>query len=547
VYDLTVSWPLDLWHRVPAATACLLAFAAILAPRVARAGGFELPDLGGQALGRGATFTARADDGLALHYNVAGLARQRGTHILAGGNMVLHQFQFNREGQYPRAGNEFDGFKYPPAVNSGGVGFLPTGVLTTDFGGLDRLTLAVGLLTPSVVPNRAFNGLIPALANGKQTNVPGPARLDVVRNGGILLYPTAGLAFRVTRAFDLGVSFSPVLWTLDSQQSFYLAPDETTCPKPEAVQCITQVKLTGSASAFTGALGAMVRPSPSFQLGAQFKLPTTLKADMAIAADATSITASKQGSGSVELKLPWVLRTGARYIKMDKTFEVYDLEADFTYEGWGSAQGEGMATTIASFGDVKNVSYVNRHNYNNTFSIRAGGAYNEPLEGGVLSVRGGGFFDSTATAPKYTRADYDTLGKFGATIGVGYKIGPVTANLGFAFISSVKRTVTSDAEMGAVNLSKGGKSVDGADAKLSPGNRGTFWGATQIFSLSVDVALETFWDQRGPSWGDPRYEALVPAKKRGEKDKKDDADDKDKDGKDEDKSDEKKTDPENPS
>ena len=43
----------------------------------ARAGGFELPGNDAEALARGGAFTAKADDGAALDYNVAGLARQR--------------------------------------------------------------------------------------------------------------------------------------------------------------------------------------------------------------------------------------------------------------------------------------------------------------------------------------------------------------------------------------------------------------------------------------------------------------------------------------
>ena len=45
-------------------------------PRVARGGGLEYPDNGAEAMGRGAAFTAKADDGTALMYNVAGFARR---------------------------------------------------------------------------------------------------------------------------------------------------------------------------------------------------------------------------------------------------------------------------------------------------------------------------------------------------------------------------------------------------------------------------------------------------------------------------------------
>src|SRR5262245_24572929 len=87
-------------------------FARIIAPAIAgvtllvcplaRAGGFdELPDQGAQALGRGATFTAKADDATALYYNVAGIARQRGTRVQISGNLQLNTIYFARAGRYP--------------------------------------------------------------------------------------------------------------------------------------------------------------------------------------------------------------------------------------------------------------------------------------------------------------------------------------------------------------------------------------------------------------------------------------------------------------
>ncbi|HEX4461131.1 MAG TPA: hypothetical protein VIA18_24290, partial [Polyangia bacterium] len=57
--------------------ACSLVFSSLLLQSVAWAGGFELPDNDAEALARGAAFTAKADDGMAIEYNVAGLARQR--------------------------------------------------------------------------------------------------------------------------------------------------------------------------------------------------------------------------------------------------------------------------------------------------------------------------------------------------------------------------------------------------------------------------------------------------------------------------------------
>src|SRR4051794_23106586 len=77
--------------------------ALVAVTRVVYAGGLELPDNGTEALGRGGAFTAKADDATALQYNVAGLARQRGTRLLVDGNLVLATMEFQRAGVYPDA------------------------------------------------------------------------------------------------------------------------------------------------------------------------------------------------------------------------------------------------------------------------------------------------------------------------------------------------------------------------------------------------------------------------------------------------------------
>src|SRR5580692_10031200 len=79
----------------------LLVLALLGWPSRALASGFEIPDNGTQAIGRGGAFTARADDGTALEYNVAGLAQQRGTRLLLDANLWLSSYTFQRSGAYP--------------------------------------------------------------------------------------------------------------------------------------------------------------------------------------------------------------------------------------------------------------------------------------------------------------------------------------------------------------------------------------------------------------------------------------------------------------
>src|SRR4051812_23763090 len=102
--------------------------ALVAVTRAVYAGGLELPDNGTEALGRGGAFTARADDATALQYNVAGLARQRGTRLLFDGNLALSSLDFQRDGAYPdspSAATPWGGQPFPLVHNSGGPFFAP--------------------------------------------------------------------------------------------------------------------------------------------------------------------------------------------------------------------------------------------------------------------------------------------------------------------------------------------------------------------------------------------------------------------------------------
>src|SRR5947199_10365204 len=116
-----------------------IVLAVLGSPAAAFAGGFELPGNGPEALGRGAAFTAKADSPLALDYNVAGLAKQRGTKLLFDGNLVIQDYEFTRAGSYPVENGPggmplpYSGMPYPKNQNHAGPFLGPFLGLTTDF------------------------------------------------------------------------------------------------------------------------------------------------------------------------------------------------------------------------------------------------------------------------------------------------------------------------------------------------------------------------------------------------------------------------------
>jgi long-chain fatty acid transport protein len=492
----------------------------------ARAGGFELPDLGAQALGRGATFVAKADDGTAMYYNPAGLARQRGTRLYAGGNLYLHSFEFQRAGSFPDDPNDtntpWGGKPYPAVDNSAGPFFTPFLVASTDFASFDRLTVAVGVFTPSTIGNRTFPLAI--------RNAPAASRYDFIQSRSSIIYPTLSGAYRVTPWLDLGVSAHLVLAKFDQTTVSYA--DLGQCPNVEYQPCDSRGTLVASATSFAATFGALARPTRNFAFGLSVRTPISLTAQGTFTPEAPKIAnvQLQPGAATLTTSLPLIIRGGARYIAMDGDFEVYDLELDGTYEGWSAAQGTGPEIQIPNLGTFTNIDTLIVHGYSDTYSARLGGAYNFQAFDGVLTVRAGGFFDSSATGSfTYTRLDFDTLTKIAGTLGFGYRHGAFGVDLGYAAVASVPRLVgTNQGDVRPINGSKNGKPLANDGTTLPAVNEGAYRGFTNIFSIGLTVTFDELWGAARPfHYGnsyEPGYVGPGDGPKEEKKDDKKDAD-----------------------
>lgn len=472
----------------------------------ARAGGFEIPDNGTQALGRGAAFVAKADDGTAIEYNPAGLARQRGTRLLVDGNFYFESYEFRRAGTFPDDPNDpatpWGGKPFPAVTNSGGPSFTPFVALSSDFGTFDRFTAAAGVFGPSMVHNRTF----PLGLQG----APAGSRYDFVQSRSNVLYPTASAAYRVTRWLDVGLSAHLVLASLDRTQVSYV--DAGACPNPEYQPCDSRGTLTANATALAGTLGVMVRPEESLAFGVSARTPVSLDGDGRLDPEAQRLGQIQlaPGQASVSTALPLTVRAGGRYVQMDRDFEVWDLELDGVYEGWSAAEGDGTRVRIAKLGELTNIDALDVHRYKDTFGLRAGGAYSFEVGTGVLTARLGGYYDSSATDFATTRLDYDTLAKVAGTLGVGYKIDAFTLEAAYAGVASVPRLVGAGVgDVRPLNLARNGRSVDGAGQTLPAVNEGAYRGFTHILSIGVTVTFDLFFGApRQLHYGNP-YEPHV--------------------------------------
>lgn len=224
----------------------------------ARAGGLEYPDNGSEGMGRGAAFTAKADDGTALIYNVAGFARQRGTRLTVGSNIALHSATFQRSGVYPDSPSDpltpWGGEPFPLVKSTGSPLPVPHLVLSSDLGS-DRFTAAAGVYAPSVMGGRVF----PLGVDGK----PSPARYDATKSGGLIAYPSLAAAYRVSEWLDIGAAVHLVVANLEATSMSSADLAKAICPNQEYQPCDTRQTISTKGTTVAFSVGGLVRPKRS--------------------------------------------------------------------------------------------------------------------------------------------------------------------------------------------------------------------------------------------------------------------------------------------
>lgn len=454
------------------------------------AGGFDIPDHGTQALGRGGAFVAKADDGTAIYYNPAGLARQRGTKLLANANVYFSSFSFQRAGRFPGDSTDGEtpwaGSPFPKVANEGGAYVAPFAALSTDFGTFDRFTAAVGIFGRPSVGNRTFPFGV--------DNAPSAARYDFVQSRSSYLYPTVSAAYRVAPWLDLGVSGHLVLASIG--RTWMSSIDAGQCTSQEYQPCDARTNLDVSGTSFGATIGALIRADENLAFGLTFQTPVSIDASGTVTASAPEKFDGNVGQGSATLttKLPWTARAGARWVEMAGDFEVYDLELDVTYEAWNGALGDGMRLSAPALGSLERIDNFIVQGYRDTYGVRAGGAWNFDALGGVMSARAGGYFDSPATRFEYTRIDNDTLAKIAGTIGFGFKKGAFGIDVAYAAIASIPRLVGDGAGLvRPMNLAENGRAVDGSGVVVGAVNEGAYRGFTHLLSFGVSVTFDQFF------------------------------------------------------
>ncbi len=452
------------------ATIALVAASSAVALPSARAGGIVLPGFGAQAQARGGAFTAKADDPTALFHNPAGFARQRGTVVQLGLNLVDYDLEYQRAGVYDATGQDlaYEGQPYPlvrdqstPAFGLGPLQLLPYFGVSTDLGLDLPVRFGFGVYAPHAYPDRDFTPDYQFEADPDQP--PPPQRYDIMEQRAVLAMPSVAVAYSASDLLDLGLRLSwgfgrakasAYLWGIRNYEE-WIARDG-----------LVTVDTRDNFMPGFG-VGALLHPSPWFELGLDYDSGTHLGGKgwgSAVLGSALEFDGQPEhavpvadefarcGTGGTDqnhlracttLDLPQTATLGGRFILRDADGgERADLEFDVKWENWGAVpdveviiDGESALT-----GRVLNEAYL-RHGFQDTFSFRLGGAYRFDLPGGPLTARAGVAYE-TATAPlSWTRLDQDGARRAVLGAGLAYDRDRLRLELGAGLVLEPERVV----------------------------------------------------------------------------------------------------------
>lgn len=503
----------------------------------AQAGGFDVPDIGAEALGRGGAFAAKADSPLALYYNVAGLAQQRGNRAQVDVNLIFYDQSFTRAGTYPGDPKDprtpWAGKPYPTVHDEDNFGYQPFLGFTTNFG-IPNFTLGFGIYAPPGIGKHQYgkrrNIAVPDAKDPNKTHIspryevdlsdeggtsswsgstapnraPAPTRYDIAQTDLLIIMPTLAASYRINKYLDVGAAAIVAYGRFDLMNANMTNLGPYSCAgSPDYPGCDSYGRVYAAGTSFSGQVAVLAHPTSWLDIGASYRPQITFNAKGSIHPYVTPESPLQLDDFPVTFstKLPHLVRFGIRAVShyADGT-ERADIEFDGTWEKWSAEQYAYIHSDDFPNGkpndpnDPSKGSYLDiqvPHHYRDTFSARLGGAYNYRLTNlSRLIFRGGAYFDSAATHYADTHLDALTAAKYAFTLGLGYKYRGFTINLAYAAIFSPDRNVT-NSNLTAISSTDGTEYVKGVDPVITVGN-GLYQTSIQTLSLGLTFNFSEF-------------------------------------------------------
>lgn len=444
-------------------------------PAVASAGGFEIPDTGARALGRGGAMVAGADDLTAMHYNPGALARQRGTTILYNQNLAFHRATFTRAPLTADVWGIEQSFE--PVKDRRKV--FPFGlfaVVASDFG-LRNWTFAAGIYGPSAVGRHDY----PAY---------GPQSFQLTRMDVLLAYYNLSAAWKLRDVFGVGLTVQYVdmiqmkyALVVDSRAVDSLNPT----PDAESTQLETELDLKDRTAA-TAQLGVWGRPHPQIEIGLASRIvPVFLRPSGGVKVDKPELV-TDDISVTMPLVLPASLRGGVRYTHETGTAERrrkwFDIEVDVVWENWSTVESFDLKLDGAISGQqLSNLSLAK--DWKDTVSVRLGGdVFALPP---YLTVRAGGYFESATQRPDQAHLDFPAFMRGAAAVGFTAGAKGVYATVGYAHVFQQQQD-TSEAQGKVFQQRPIAPCPERCDGLSGvPANAGTLTSSFDLLNLGIEL------------------------------------------------------------
>ncbi len=413
--------------------------------RRAAAGGWEFPELGTAAVGRGGAIVVGVEDLTAMQHNPAGLLRQRGTRFLYNHNLVWENVRFVRwPSQIPQTAPVPAGFDPETPVHNTEPLF-PLGVtlaLGSDFG-LENWSFGIGLFGPSAVGRVVFP------INGSQ-------RYLFTESDILAVYYTATAAYGRRKHWGVGLSLQ---YVHVPHARLSLVVDASTPGSPlqpyfSRYDVLATIDAKDNFS-MTAIAGAWWRPHPRWELAIATRfIPAKLgltgrpklepldNPGNALAGDPDSVVLH-DASLRFDLSFPVFVKGGVRYIHPGPGGEpLFDVEADVTWENWSvvdryDVKLSGTASVAGTERPLPDI--VVPKAWRDTLSVRTGGTVH--VLPGRLSVSAGGFWERGATPPGYEHFDFISFDRWGLGGGIQGHVFGVDVLLSYMHIFQERRSV----------------------------------------------------------------------------------------------------------
>jgi long-chain fatty acid transport protein len=453
------------------------------AASAAHAGGFEYPDNGSVAFGRGGAFTARASDPTALMHNVAGMVGVPDVQVTLSSNFAFLGHCFARAGSYdtvPGAAIDTEGTRfenshyherdtpYPEVCNQAGV--FPAPQLLATWRIHERVSVGVGVYGPNSVGRQSFPDQV-MTPNGL---APSPIRYMLLRSDLLIIHPTIAVAAAPVRWLRLGAALQPSIAHFEFATMANAVSSQAQSPNTDL---LTDASATGFF--FAANFGLQIVAPRYFSFGAHVHFnPETVAlsgeakttAGYYLANDSPDRVQSTFQIDRMEVGLPLQARLGVRFaLPRDQNAptqdspeydpmrdDLFDIELDATYEHSSAFR----ALTLNNSGSIGTAEGMTvpapamlsvPHNWRDVFGVRLGGDFNAIRN--VLAVRAGISFEQGAMQPgrfpagpmagqpslAFTHVDLPAYDTFGLHVGASYRWRwlTVSAAYGHFFMSAL--------------------------------------------------------------------------------------------------------------